>query len=149
MFKFKSILFALILLTVLASDLFPQYQYFGFTSIPRKDFETLTLMTLSTRSDTAYQPSPLLVTYDIGTVRVQLNVTTASTSDSMWIQAYGSADDSTYTQITSPAFTTVTTTGSQVITISACPKYLKFKYLVMGSASAFKFGLKAVAKYGY
>lgn len=120
-----------------------QYKYFGHTT--RGDYDTQTLLPLAARADTGYS-SVLWTTFDIGTLRLQLNVTTVSTSDSLDVQIYSSADDSTYTQITSPAFTAVSATGSQVITITNAPKYIKAKYLNRGSAVSNIFSLKAAAK---
>ena len=119
------------------------YLTFGKTS--RGDYETKTLLPLATRSDTGYS-SVLWAPFDIGTVRLQANVTAVSASDSLDIQVYSSADDSTYTQITSPAFTAIAGTGSQVITLTNAPKFIKIKYLNRGSAIANTFSVKAVAK---
>jgi hypothetical protein len=122
-----------------------QAQYLTFGKTSRGDLETKTLLPLATRSDTGYSPV-LWSPFDVGTVRLQLNVTAISASDSLDVFTYSSADDSTYTQITSPSFTTFAAPGSQVIVLNYAPKYLKIKYLNRGAAIANTFSLKAVAK---
>jgi hypothetical protein len=146
MLKIKSFFFVSMLLLLVGSMQAQSYLYFGLGS--RDDYDTQTLLVKSARTDTNYSPV-LWVTKDIGTVRLQVNCSAVSTSDSLSILVYGSTDDSTYTQITSPAFTTITAISNQTIAITACPKYIKLRYFVMGASSSFTFSVKAVAKYGY
>ncbi len=142
--KLRTFLLAAVLLLCLTADTFSQsYLTFGKTS--RGDYETVTVLPLATRSDTAYS-NVLWAPFPIGTIRLQANVTAVSTSDSLDLQVWASADDSTYTQITNPAFSAIAATGSAVITLTNAPKFLKVKYQNRGSAIANTFSVKAVAK---
>lgn len=138
--KNKLLLIAILLVAFISCG-FSQ-TYFG--KARGGDWETLTLLT-GAKADTAYS-NPIQAQFPISTLKLYLNVTAASTSDSLWVYLYESADNVTYKQITSTGFTTSTATNTQVVTLTNCPKYLKAQYYVMGAASSFTFTLKAVAR---
>lgn len=116
--------------------------YFGKTTAG--DWETLTLL-IGAKTDTGYS-NPIRAQFPIGTLKVYLSVDTVSSSDSLRIQLYESADNVVYKLITTPVFTTSTASNVQVVTLSNCPKFIKAMYYVMGASSRFYFTLKAVAK---
>ncbi|MGE5411467.1 MAG: hypothetical protein ACM3MI_10955 [Clostridiales bacterium] len=122
---------------------FNVYGQMIFPSDKNSEYTTKTVLAVSVKQDTA-ETKYLDIPQKVKDVIVYANVDSASTGDSLKIEIYQSADASRW-KLTN-TMGTITVAGTNRLLLEDVGKYLKFKYYVQGTSSAFKFSIKTVPK---